>query len=176
MSHEESIEQATEDNFTATSPPCVLLAEDNKETYSIELAHLLLASASEVDVVLKALCKKIDNKRNPVNIDDCREVFEMFIPDGFSPNGDNKNDLFKIKGIKYYPNAKMKIYNRWGNLVYENDHYGNEDLLGGHDAWWDGRSQHDWDIGDKPLPTGTYIYTLDLGDGNVRSGTIFIYR
>jgi len=34
--------------------------EDNYNTYSIELAHLLLAIGSEVDVLMKALCKVID--------------------------------------------------------------------------------------------------------------------
>lgn len=36
--------------------------EDNFECYSIELAHLLIASASEIDVVLKALCNNISGK------------------------------------------------------------------------------------------------------------------
>ena len=46
---------------------------DNYETYSLEMAHLLLAAASKVDVVLKALCKKANPKRNPKRIDQYRK-------------------------------------------------------------------------------------------------------
>lgn len=43
-------------------------SELNFRTYSIELAHLLMAAASEVDVVAKLVCKQIDPIRNPRNI------------------------------------------------------------------------------------------------------------
>lgn len=43
-------------------------SEDNFETYSIELAHLLLAASSEVDVVLKSLCNMKNNQKNHKNI------------------------------------------------------------------------------------------------------------
>jgi len=42
--------------------------EDNFSTYSIEFVHLLLAASSEVDVVAKLLCKKIDKAKEPRSI------------------------------------------------------------------------------------------------------------
>jgi hypothetical protein len=38
----------------------VEFTDDNNETYSIELAHLLFAAASEADVIAKLLCKQLD--------------------------------------------------------------------------------------------------------------------
>ncbi len=69
----------------------------------------------------------------------------------FSPNGDGKNETFVIKCIEDYPNNRLKIYNRWGNLVYEKRGYKNT---------FKGASNKG-----KKLPSGTYYYTLNLGKG-----------
>jgi hypothetical protein len=47
--------------------------EDNYDVYSIELAHLLLASASEIDVVLKSLCQRHGLRKQKPNIHDYRK-------------------------------------------------------------------------------------------------------
>jgi len=106
--------------------------------------------------------------------DDC----DLLIPTGFSPNADGINDLFKIRCIERYPDAKIEVYNRWGNLVFKKEKYGNIDAWGDTDAWWDGASTHNWNIGKDKLPPGTYIYILDLnkGDEKPRTGSIFLNR
>src|SRR5690606_10931273 len=38
---------------------------------------------------------------------------------GFSPNGDGINDFWKIEGIGDYPDNKVSIYNRWGDMVFQ---------------------------------------------------------
>ena len=48
----------------------------NFKTYSIELAHLLLAASSEVDVVAKTLCQRIDSKTKLENIDDYKKIIK----------------------------------------------------------------------------------------------------
>jgi len=76
----------------------------------------------------------------------------------FTPNGDGLNDTWYIPGLQNFPYNTVKIYNRWGNLVYEKDHYtGN----------WDGTSNGRWTI-DKggKLPVATYFYVIDLGNGH----------
>ncbi|MFW5831584.1 MAG: gliding motility-associated C-terminal domain-containing protein, partial [Prolixibacteraceae bacterium] len=76
-----------------------------------------------------------------------------------------------------YPNAQIEIYNRWGNLVYEQEDYGNEDRWGSTDAWWNGRSTHKWTVGKEKLPTGTYFYILNLNDGSDPiTGSVFLNR
>ena len=76
----------------------------------------------------------------------------------FSPNGDGVNETFVIDCISRYPNNTLKIYNRWGNIVYEKQGYNNE---------FDGTSNGRAVIQQEEfLPVGTYYYILDLGDGS----------
>ena len=79
------------------------------------------------------------------------------IPEGFSPNNDGINDTFVIKGRNGRP-VDLKIYNRWGNLVYENPNYQDE---------WNGTSNIGIRIGEQ-LPDGTYYYTAEFKDTGER--------
>lgn len=72
------------------------------------------------------------------------------IPDAFTPNGDDINDTFIIEGMDIFPAAIMRIYNRWGQMLY---------LGETGDDFWDGKYQ------EKFVPTGTYLYILDLRNG-----------
>ncbi|MFV0593763.1 MAG: Ig-like domain-containing protein, partial [Draconibacterium sp.] len=103
---------------------------------------------------------------------------ELIIPEIFSPNGDNNQDYFRIKCIENYPDARIVIYNRWENKVYEKEHYGNTDKWGLTDAWWDGYSEHGWTLGKEQLPEGTYFYILFLNDGvsDPIKGFLFLHR
>ena len=69
-------------------------------------------------------------------------ICDVVIPNVFSPNGDGHNDLFVIDGIEYTSNT-VRIYNRWGQLVFESSNYRNQ-----------------WNGGD--LPDGTYFYEVVL--------------
>ncbi|HOI49380.1 MAG TPA: gliding motility-associated C-terminal domain-containing protein, partial [Prolixibacteraceae bacterium] len=99
----------------------------------------------------------------------------LFIPEGFSPNGDGIHDFFQIHCIEMYPNARLYIFNRWGNKLYEKQHYGNLDVWGSdQEAWWWGTSDNKWTLGRPTLPAGTYIYVLELGNGKTHKGTVMI--
>ena len=85
------------------------------------------------------------------------------INDAFSPNGDGVNDKWEIGILQDYPNAKVQIFNRWGQLLYESQPY---------DAW-------DGTYKGKDMPLGTYYYIIDLNDGGstqTLSGAITIIR
>lgn len=58
----------------------VEFAGKNFGTYSIEMAHLFLAAASEVDVVAKQLCSQIDAEANPCNIEQYRPILRRNLP------------------------------------------------------------------------------------------------
>jgi gliding motility-associated-like protein len=102
---------------------------------------------------------------------------ELVIPTGFSPNGDGIQDTWRIKCLENYPDARVEIYNRWGNLVFEKDNFGNSDIHGAADEWWDGYSSQKWSFGNDKLPAGTYFYILDLKDGSEPlKGYLFLNR
>jgi gliding motility-associated-like protein len=89
------------------------------------------------------------------------------IPDAFSPNGDGVNDVWEIPNLFKYPNNSLKIFNRWGALLYEASPYWEN---------WDGRSHHGATIGTE-LPVSTYYYILDLGDGSEPiTGWVYLKR
>ncbi len=54
---------------------------DNYEVYSIELAHILLASSSEVDVVAKQLCSQLEPENNASNIKEYRKILRKVLPE-----------------------------------------------------------------------------------------------
>jgi gliding motility-associated-like protein len=80
---------------------------------------------------------------------------------GFSPNNDAMNDFFYIEGLPNFPNNKVTIYNRWGNLVYNKEKYDNT---------WDGTWKN------NPLPDGTYFWIFDDGEGKTYSGYVELRR
>jgi gliding motility-associated-like protein len=107
---------------------------------------------------------------------------ELFIPEGFSPNGDNVHDFFRIMCIHNYPDAKLMIFNRNGDLLWEKEHYGNYDVWGDqYNAWWWGTSvlsKQDVGthtiLGDPIVKYGNYVYVLILGNGETRNGTVMV--
>ncbi len=90
----------------------------------------------------------------------CQEVIiivtvfgnEVNVLSGMSPNGDFENDYLIIQNIESYPANTVKVYNRWGNLVFKREAYSN-------DLPWQG------DFEGASLPDGTYFVKIDLGDG-----------
>ncbi len=99
--------------------------------------------------------------------------FEIF--NGITPNGDGSNDYFRVLGIENYPDNQLKIYNRWGVLVYESENYGQ-----GNNLFYgisEGRATFQKD---KELPSGTYFYILTFSGPNPGkdsySGYLYINR
>lgn len=75
------------------------------------------------------------------------EVCELLIPNVFSPDRLGKNDAFRIDGLNGYPNSTIRIYNRWGQLVFSHDDFGNS-------AGWDPTAE--------AAAEGTYFYVLAI--------------
>ncbi len=102
---------------------------------------------------------------------------DLFIPNAFSPNGDNIHDYFQIYCTDDYPNARMYIFDQLGNKLYEKEHYGNLEFWGSYEqAWWDGRTTNravTTTNGGMVAP-GTYYYVLQLGNGDVKKSFVFV--
>lgn len=117
-----------------------------------------------------------DEDGHPEYLDFGRDC-DMFIPNAFSPNGDNIHDYFQIYCIDHYPNAKIYIFDQLGNLLFEKEHYGNLMVWPTpQEAWWDGRTKNraaSTNRDGRVVP-GTYFYVLKLGNGEVRKSFVFI--
>lgn len=105
-------------------------------------------------------------------IDDCLNVgiheveviiCETLIPNVFTPgDGNDENNTFQIPGIENFLGSRFVVFNRWGNMVFEDKSYrGN----------WDGRDDNGNDLAE-----GTYFYILERSDGENFSGSVTIFR
>ena len=85
---------------------------------------------------------------------------EITVAAGFSPNGDNVNETLHIENIDSYPQNKLIIFNRWGNVVYEKNAYSSN-------SEWNGNADEDGAMGSTMVPEGTYFYVLETGPSSV---------
>lgn len=81
-----------------------------------------------------------------LDIQDCTRCVE-YVPNAFSPNGDGFNDLFQAFSNCEMQDYQLRVYDRWGNQVYQ----GNDPLAG-----WDGRYHN------QELSTGIYAWYLEF--------------
>lgn len=103
--------------------------------------------------------------RDTIDVKVYKMAADIYVPSGFSPNGDGLNDILKplalgIKTLDYF-----KVYNRWGQLIYSTSSIGDG---------WDGR------FGGKAQDIGTYIWqaagTDYLNKRHEKKGTVVLIR
>ncbi|MFA8435109.1 MAG: gliding motility-associated C-terminal domain-containing protein [Marinifilaceae bacterium] len=115
-----------------------------------------LASASR-NQNLNSISVLVNQKAEQVSLFPAVET-ALKIPSGFSPNGDGINDQFVILGLENYPNNKLVVFNRWGDVVHEASPYENT---------WTGTSKKGFlQSGDMKLVNGTYYYIFYRHNGD----------
>ncbi|WP_310992997.1 gliding motility-associated C-terminal domain-containing protein [Aequorivita marina] len=96
------------------------------------------------------------------------DLTNCVITQGISPNGDGYNDSLELSWLNDRSGiVKLKIYNRYGTLVFDQRNYSNQ---------WNGQTNRD-----NELPTGTYFYVIDLKEvdavyGGRTTGWIYLNR
>ncbi len=150
--------------------------------YNIDSAYTLLATAKRTDTMFvhepqKTLAgcyivQAVDSAGNESKCNEaCIDVCQYYkLPNTFTPNGDGINDVFHPYPYKYVEKVDMKIYNRWGDLVY---HTTDPDIN------WTGKDQRTG----QPVPDGVYYYLCDVYERRLSglvlhniSGFINLYR
>ena len=95
----------------------------------------------------------------------CEDTTEFYIPNVFTPNGDSKNQIFKVT-IPNLKEIQVDIYNRWGVMVYS---------WNSPEGGWDGKTQ-----GGSESPSGTYYYLIKAttlqGKTIAENGFISLFR
>ena len=81
---------------------------ENLNTYSIELAHLLLSAASEVDTLAKCICGILKPKAKPQNINDYRKIIKEW----------EENASCEVKEKDWHKLSALKIYIPRYNLEF----------------------------------------------------------
>jgi gliding motility-associated-like protein len=140
-----------DDSFSLTS-----LIKDGKPPYSYSWSNGLGTNDTIFQFVGNLIpnlntysLTVFDNCNNSMNVpfsvyDQCPIV----IPNVITANNDNVNDYFLIKNLEDYDQVKVCFFNRWGNIVYENENYDNS---------FDGKNKNL-----KELPAGVYFYKVEV--------------
>lgn len=112
--------------------------EDFPLTYGLTITDSYGCETSKTHLIEKVYCK---------------------IPKGISPNNDNENDFFDLRGLNV---THLEIYNRYGVKVYSKDNYTIE---------WKGQTNSG-----KDLPDGTYYYYVSFNNDTPKTGWVYINR
>ncbi len=78
----------------------------------------------------------------------------VYVPTGFTPNGDGTNDVLRIHGTQISRILAFRVYDRWGEMVYEDLEYDYDPI--DEDKGWNGRFK------DEPMNPGVYIWYVEV--------------
>lgn len=106
-----------------------------------------------------------DTAKASIIITSVSDEITTLIPNAISPNGDGKNDVWKLPFLDLlYPKATIEIFNRWGQQIFYSE---------GYTSPWNGTYKG------EDLPMGNYYYILNLNDSSkpeVYKGAILLVR
>ncbi|RZK47439.1 MAG: gliding motility-associated C-terminal domain-containing protein, partial [Pedobacter sp.] len=105
-------------------------------------SYVMSDSAKLFTVVARSTEGCLDTASVMIQVD--HDLKDFFIPNAMTPNGDGKNDVFRVYGSSIKA-VDIRIYNSWGELIYQT----NDNQKG-----WDGTYKG------KKQPAGVYIYTV----------------
>ncbi|MFT4696452.1 MAG: gliding motility-associated-like protein, partial [Urechidicola sp.] len=97
----------------------------------------------------------VDSVTTPITINTVTEEISSLIPNAISPNGDDKNDVWKLDFLRFLDlEVTVDIFNRWGQSIFHSD---------GYDIPWDGT------FNGNLVADGTYFYVINLNDNSEES-------
>ena len=130
--------------LNATSTHATTYLWDNGTTQP----EFLVQSPGIYEVVIANSCEEMVVA---VRVDACQEC-AFAVPDAFSPNGDGVNDTFRPFSNCSIESFNLKVFDRWGGLVFETTN---------PDFGWDGRAADSGVLGQ-----GVYIWVIDMSAGD----------
>lgn len=127
---------------------------NNNITYRLEVVNIWGCSASDtIQYTIR-----------------CEEASQVYLPNAFSPDGDGLNDQFVVRGrglatVKYF-----RVFNRWGQMIFEKNNFNANDPRYG----WDGK------VNGMPASPDVYVYTAEMmctgGEVYVKKGNVTLVR
>jgi large repetitive protein len=119
---------------------------NNDITYKVKVTNIYGCSAEDT-VSFRTFCKDA----------------QTFIPNAFTPDGDGVNDVLMVRGSGIVTVKTFRIFNRWGEVVFERANFPPNNPVYG----WDGK------IKGVSGPPDVFVYTAEVVCGN---GTTFTYK
>jgi gliding motility-associated-like protein len=109
--------------------------------------------ASEGDGLIWVRVSNLHNcsVSDSIKILPCSPMNDLLIPNVFTPNDDGVNDVWTIGGNQLFPGMTVKLFDRWGRLIFASEP--------GYPEPWNGQRNG------KLLPTDAYYYIIDLRNG-----------
>jgi gliding motility-associated-like protein len=164
-------------NVSAGMDTCVVLGRTVKLkatggiSYKWDNIDLIEGSANVADPVVKPVVETVfsvtvTDANGCIYTDDvkvCIKVETFKAIDMLTPNGDGKNDQLYFGDLSDYPDNQLRVFNRWGNLIFEAEGYQISGEL------FDGTKN-----GER-LPADTYYYVLKYGDQVVKSALTILW-
>jgi gliding motility-associated-like protein len=138
---------------------CITSNCDSVNAYPIITTDFIATTTTEFGCQESAIVKVLVDYETAIGV-----------PNTFSPNGNDINDVLRVKGIGI-SDLDFKIYNRYGQLVFETTKVDNE---------WQGPTGWDGTFKGKPEQNGTFLYmlnyTLISGESGFLSGNVTLIR
>lgn len=132
----------------------------------ISLALIMLVILSAFVTKQKTQASHQSVITNKIAADDTLIVDDLVFANFFSPNDDGYNDTFIILNLENYPTNSLKVFNRWGEVVYKAEPYLND---------WNGINNQD-PMMDNKCTDGVYFYEFYNGKGRLITGKITLKR
>ncbi|MFV0506178.1 MAG: gliding motility-associated C-terminal domain-containing protein [Bacteroidales bacterium] len=129
-----------------------ILPSDFEKYYTVNVYALVPNAGGAVDAAGSVILDTLADCQVVLEVN-CRK--DIMVGQLVTPNNDGNNDTWLIEGLERYPNHSIKVYGRWGDLVFENTNYAND---------WGASCNTANCIGKGTLPAGTYFWVIDLGE------------
>jgi gliding motility-associated-like protein len=113
----------------------------------LDNAKILTPNASPVETISYTLTVQSTEGCISTDVIEVTVQNTIAVPNTFTPNDDGTNDKWEIKNLADYTGCSVKVFNRWGQEVFQSRGYYNA---------WDGTKNG------KRLPVGTYFYIINL--------------
>ena len=123
------------DDLSCTDCPNPVAKPSFTRTYTVTVTDSN-SCVSSAEVLVDVVCTKEN----------------YFVPNTFSPNNDGMNDVFYPRGRGLARVQSMRVFNRWGQIVFERKNF----MANDPSAGWNGRR------GSEPMPSDTYVYVIEF--------------
>lgn len=133
-------------NLSCSNCPSPIATPKMQTTYVVKVTNTWGCTAYDT-VLIKLQCA----------------IANVHIPNAFTPNSNGKNDIFYAKGSGVNVIKHFRIYNRWGQVVFERNNIGIDDRSAGWDGKYKGRH----------VDAGTYVYMTEM---ECLSGELFTFK